>query len=158
MFESAHLDEADDVMALRDSIAQWLIERGVDQWLRGDFPRHRLRAWIEQVQLHVHRRGGEIVATVAVLGDDPAFWSDRRGDAGYIHLLMVDRAHAASGLGDAAVTYAEQGIRDHGGRLARLDVVASNATLQCWYEQRGYRPVGTLNGGLSNRCHAISDP
>lgn len=83
-----------------------------------------------------------IAAAVAVLDDDPEIWSDGRRDAGYIHLLMVGRAHAGSGFGDAALAHAEEITRDRGGHLARLDAVASNAKMQDWYKQRGYRSVG----------------
>lgn len=133
----------DALVVLRDEIAQWLLEEDIRQWLPGEFPTARMQAWVEHGDVFVHRRDGRIVAVVAVLDDDLEIWDDDRDDAGYIHLLMVDRIHAGIGLGDAALAHAEARVRDRGGRLARLDVVASNEFLRRWYEARGYEVVGS---------------
>lgn len=143
MFKLAAADDAEELVGLRDDVARWLLGRGIKQWLPGEFSQQRMRSWIQQGYVHVCRRDDVIAAAVAVLEDDPDIWSDGRRDAGYIHLLMVDRAHAGAGLGDAALAHAEEMIRDAGGRFARLDAVASNVRMQDWYEQRGYRSVGT---------------
>lgn len=102
-----------------------------------------MRAWVERGDVLVHRRGVQIAAAVAVLDHDPAIWEDDHESAGYVHLLMVDRAHAGMGLGDTALAHAEDRMRGRGQWLARLDVVASNRALQNWYEDRGYQIVGT---------------
>lgn len=155
VFEPAEVDDAEDLVALRNSVARWLVDRGIDQWLPGEFSRKRIRSWIERGRVHVHRRAGTIVAAVAILDADPGIWRDDRPDAGYIHLLMVDRAHAGSGLGDAALAYAEHQIRDRGGTVARLDAVASNVALQAWYEQRGYRRVSRTAVGDQDLYDAV---
>ena len=143
MFERAERDDIDELLVLRDALARWLSDRGIEQWLPGELPRQRLGAWVDRGRVHVHRHRGEIVAAVAALDDDPEIWNDGRVDAGYIHLLMVDRRHAGRGLGEAGLAYAEQQIRDGGGRVARLDTVATNTALQSWYERHGYRRAGT---------------
>lgn len=133
----------DALVVLRDQVAEWLLGHDIQQWLPGEFPTARMQAWVERGDVFVHRRDGRIVAVVAVLNEDLEIWDDDREDAGYIHLLMVDRAHAGVGLGDAALAYAEEQVRERGGRVARLDAVASNAELRRWYQARGYRVVGS---------------
>jgi ribosomal protein S18 acetylase RimI-like enzyme len=142
LFEHAKLHDVKALVELRDQVARWLLERGIQQWLPSEFSAVRMQAWVERGDVFVNRRDGRIVAAVAVLDADPEIWDDDPGNAKYIHLLMVDRAHAGVGLGDAALAYAEERVRDRGGRLARLDAVASNEVLRCWYEARGYEVVG----------------
>lgn len=142
LFELADPDDVDDLVGLRDRIARWLLEQGILQWLPGEFPRGRMRAWVERGDVFVHRRDGRIAAVVAVLDQDPAIWDDDHAEAGYVHLVMVDRAHTGGGLGDAAMAHAERRLRRRGRRVARLDAVASNAILRRWYEERGYETVG----------------
>lgn len=142
MFETAGRDDVDELCALRDRIAGWLLERGIEQWLPGEFPAVRMAAWLERGDVFVHRRNGRIAAAVAVLDEDPTVWDDHDQGAGYVHLLMVDRAFAGTGLGDGAIAFAEQELCRRGRRIARLDAVASNSFLRGWYDQRGYRVVG----------------
>lgn len=138
--------ESEDVgalVALRDNIARWLLQRGIQQWLPGEFSTGRMQTWVHRGDVFVRRRDGRIVAAVAVLDEDPEIWDDDDDGAAYIHLLMVDREHAGVGLGDAALSFAEEQVRDRGGCVARLDAVASNAVLCRWYQARGYRVVGS---------------
>ena len=143
LFQRANAEDADDLVALRDQVARWLLERDIHQWLPGEFPVARMQAWIGHGDVFVHRRDVRIVAAVAVLDAAPEIWDDDRKDAGYIHLMMVDREYASLGLGDVTLAFAEQRVRDRGGRLARLDAVASNAVLRGWYQSRGYEVVGS---------------
>ena len=141
--ERACRGEAGALVSLRDSIASWLQSRGVRQWLPGEFDVERMRSWIDGDAVDVCRVDGQIVAAVAVLWDDPC-WAGHPGHAGYIHGLMVDRQLAGHGLGDVMLAHAEQRIRQAGRTHARLDAVRSNTALHDWYQQRGYRPIGTV--------------
>jgi GNAT superfamily N-acetyltransferase len=143
LFESAVPGDVDELVGLRDRVARWLVERGIQQWQPGEFSVARMRTWVDRGDVYVHRREGRIVAAVAVLEKDPDIWGDQPADAAYVHLLMVDRAHAGAGLGAAALSYAEGRARDLGAHRARLDAVASNPWLRRWYEDRGYEVVGS---------------
>lgn len=141
--ELAHPEEVEALVGLRDDVAEWLVRRGIEQWVPGEFSLDRMRDWIGQRAVHVARRGGRPIAAAAVLWEDPEIWGEDDQRAGYIHLLMVDRAHGGQGLGDHMLAHAEQVIRRHGRSRARLDAVASNRRLVAWYRDRGYEPVGT---------------
>lgn len=143
VFEVARPGDVDELVELRERTARWLVDRGIAQWLPGEFGTERMSRWVAAGHVHVLRRAEAIAAVVALFDADPEVWPDAGADAGYIHLLMVDRRHAGAGLGDAALTHAEERIRARGGRLARLDAVATNGTLHRWYRDRGYREVGT---------------
>ncbi len=137
----ARPDDVAALVALRDSLARWLLSLGVRQWLPGEFRVDRMRGWVDPSWVHVHRSDGDIAAAVAVLPSDTAIWADD-GDAGYIHLLMVAREHAGRGLGDEALAHAERLLTGSGRSLSRLDAVSANPALHQWYAARGYDPVG----------------
>lgn len=137
----ARPDDVAALVALRDSLARWLLSTGVRQWLPGEFSVDRMRDWVDRSWVHVHRIEDDIAAAVAVLPSDTAIWPED-GDAGYIHLLMVARDHAGRGLGDETLTDAERLIAGSGRSLSRLDVVSANPALHQWYVARGYVPVG----------------
>ena len=142
--ERASPDDAAELVQLRDRLATWLQARGVAQWRPGEVGLDRVRAWIERGAVDLCRGDGGIDAAVAVLWDDPVWAGRDRDDAGYVHLLLVDRRRAGQGLGDVMLAHAEQRIRQAGRVRVRLDAVTSNSVLRQWYQRRGYRPVGTV--------------
>jgi protein-tyrosine phosphatase len=134
--------DAGAVLQLRDSLASWLVARGIDQWRPGDMP----LAWIEECAaqgwIFTARREGDLVGSVTLVWTDPLIWADRNEPAGYIHMLMVDREHAHLGLGRSLLDWAEQQIVVSGHRRARLDCVSGNPGLCAYYERAGYQLVG----------------
>ena len=131
------------ILRLRDGLATWMLERGIEQWRPGEMP----AKWIDQCIAHgwvfVARDGDRIVGSVALVSADPFIWGDRAESAGYVHMLMVDRALAGHGFGRALLAWTERRIASVGTRLARLDCVCSNAELRAYYERAGYTLVGT---------------
>ncbi len=98
-FTPATLSDVPVLVALRDALATWLLQQGIEQWNPGEFGVERMRRWVADGRVFVHRRDGEPVAAVAVIWDDPRIWPADEVKAGYIHLLMVDRRFPGEGLG-----------------------------------------------------------
>ena len=141
--EVATRQDLDGLLGLREQLGAWLASRGIDQW-QTPMPRERLRSWIDDDAVLVHRAGGRIAGAVALLQDDPEIWGDDDGVAArYVHLLMVDRAFAGRGLGDQILRRAEGHAHAAGARRVRLDAAADNARLQAWYADRGYAAVAS---------------
>lgn len=131
-----------DLISLRDELAGWLIGRGIQQWEPGDFPEEHLGKWVGDGGVRTLREDGRLVATIAVLNEDP-IWSPDGVSAGYVHVLMVARSHAGRGLGSAVLAAAEQTIHENGRDWVRLDAVAMNHRLIRWYLHQGYTRAGT---------------
>lgn len=140
---SAVIEDAPKLVELRNGLAEWMLNRGIEQWQPDQFDVEHLTAWIEAGLIFIYPKGDQIAASVAVLENDPLIWGPDDGDAGYIHMLMVDRRWSGRGLGHRTLEWAERHIERKGKERVRLDVTAANATLQQWYTERGYEIVDT---------------
>ena len=47
----------------------------------------------------VVRAEAQLLATVAIVFEDPLVWGSSAGEAGYVHMLMVDRSVSGRGIG-----------------------------------------------------------
>lgn len=134
--------DAGDVVRLRDDVAAWMVERRIEQWRPGEIPLEWIEACLGHGWVHVVRVDDTLVASVTVVWEDPLVWGPSEDPAGYIHMLMVDRAYAGLQIGQSLLEWTENHIRGSGRALARLDCVRSNRRLRDYYERAGYRVVG----------------
>ena len=130
------------ILGLRDALASWMVEQGIDQWRPGDMPLSWIQLWIAQGWVFAARRDGILVGSLTLVSSDPFIWGDRNQPAGYIHMLMVNRACGRLGLGRLLLDWAEQRIKRAGHRRARLDCVGTNGALRYYYENAGYLFAG----------------
>jgi ribosomal protein S18 acetylase RimI-like enzyme len=137
----ATVDQAGAVLGLRDELARWMLERGIEQWRPGDLPLAWIRECISQGWVYVLARDEELIGSVTIVWHDPLIWGARSEPAGYIHMLMVDRFFAGRRIGRALLEWAERFIAQSGCELARLDCPRSNGSLRGYYERAGYHFV-----------------
>ena len=135
---SAVADDADELHALREAAARWLVGQGVRQWQPGEVDIRTIRRQIEGGEWFVHRRTGRLLAALRFLWSDPLFWGEQPDDAAYVHGLVIDRRHAGEGLGAGALRWAEERARTAGRTYLRLDHAADNARLARYYRERGF--------------------
>ncbi|MGZ4658156.1 MAG: GNAT family N-acetyltransferase [Blastococcus sp.] len=90
-------------------------------------------------------------AACRLVWSDVAVWGERPGDAGYVHGLVVDRAHAGTGLGRHLLSWAGGRARDRGRPFLRLDCVQTNERLRDYYRALGFREVGRREFQNSSR-------
>lgn len=141
--------DVDAILALRDDATAWLAGRGIDQWARPwpDERSQRLRiaascaageTWM------VRRRGGEVIATVAVDTDgDPRLWAaaELQEPARYLHRMIVARAAAGVGLGALLIDWIAAAAALDGARWLRVDVWTTNLALHTYYRAHGFADV-----------------
>jgi len=138
MFEPALLGDADELLALREAAAQWLVERGIRQWLTGEVDVRTVREQIDAGEWFLHRRNGVVSVALRFLWADPLFWGEQPDDAAYVHGLVIDRRHVGEGLGAAALGWAEETARTAGRTYLRLDHAAENERLARYYRELGF--------------------
>jgi len=147
----------DAVMAILREAADWLSARGNPQWQHWymDFGERMLRERLEHQEVYLFRLDSTPVGTLAIQWSDPDVWSERGLDAlaGYIHGMGIARSVGGQRVGQQMLEWAVETIATRVRRFARLDAMASNEPLCRYYEERGFRPLGTvvLAGNFTTR-------
>ncbi len=131
-------DDAPAIVALRDGLARWLAETGVNQWQEGEITVDQVASGARLGEWHVAEVDGEIVACVRLAWSDPDFWGDDDAPAGYVHGLMVRRDHAGHGWGRGLVEWAARATAAAGHDRLRLDTAAHNTTMVDYYRSLGF--------------------
>ena len=77
-----------------------------------------------------------------LMWSDPAIWRHDDAFAGYVHGLVIDRAHAGQGLGRHLLDWAARETKMTGASKLRLDCAETNLALRNYYRRCGFREVG----------------
>lgn len=138
-------EDAATFAEIHEEVVSWLLARGIQQWQAGTLPIKWVQDAIASGEVYVACEDGAVIATVMLQETDPKTWSEVSiaDAAGYIHGLRVRRSVAGRGVGRALIAWAEQEFIARGKQLARLDCWAESDALCAYYEQAGYRRVGT---------------
>ena len=146
-YSIAQVDAADEAalaafVSVHEEAAAWLWERGIRQWLPGEFTAQALRRILDGGEVYLARRDGAAAGGFTLQWEDAAAWGAQPPDAGYLHALCVRRADAGRGLGAALLDYAGQRVAEAGREWLRLDCWAGNDVLRAYYERHGFSPCG----------------
>lgn len=152
----AAADDAAAIVTLRDTLAEGLLAQGIRQWHPGEVDVDDVRDQIARGEWYVVRDAG-IIGTLRLIWSDQRIWADLVGPddnhAGYVHGLMVDPDQRGTGLGQSLLAWAEDQMRAHGRRVARVDCVASNERLRAHYRALGYTERGVRD--VDPRWHPL---
>ncbi len=146
----AAADEVDAFIDLLEDAAQWMRDRGIEQWQPGSMRAQR-QAFVraqESGGLFLAVDSGQIAGGVILTAQPDPIWVDRPEAAAlYLSKLVVARARTSEGLGARIIDDVERIARERGVRWLRLDCVASNEPLARYYQRRGYYPRGAARSG-----------
>ncbi|WP_223885086.1 GNAT family N-acetyltransferase [Nocardia colli] len=136
---AATLDDAEDIAKLRDRLAQWMVDRGIVQWVPGEYPAAAVAEEVARGEWFVWRDENDtLIAVVRLLWRDPEFWGADDAEAGYIHGLMVAPEWRGHGLGDRIIRFCAEQTLANGITRQRLDFAANNAVLRKYYTAQGF--------------------
>ncbi len=138
----AGLADRDPILLILEEASEWLLSKGIRQWLPGSFPLEVIDGRIARGELYLGRIDGEPAGTYTLLWSDPEIWGEQPSNAGYVHSLAVSRAHAGCGLGQELLRHAEQVVAGTGRRYLRLDCWSGSEKLRGYYTRAGFRHVG----------------
>jgi ribosomal protein S18 acetylase RimI-like enzyme len=150
----ARAADYDSVMAILREAADWISACGNPPWNHWymDAGERILRDRIAHHEVFLARRDGIPVGTVTIQWNDAETWGERGldGSAGYIHAIAIARSVGGMRVGERLLEWAVETIEGRGRHFVRLDTIAANAVLCSYYEQRGFRSLGTatLFGGM----------
>jgi GNAT superfamily N-acetyltransferase len=139
--------DLDNVVGLVREAADWLGNKGIDQW-QEPWPdragqRERILNDLFKGRTWLARDGKTTVATITIDTDEPLDAEERpvwpteesQRPALYVRRVIVTRRYARLGLGAALMDWAaDVAQRDHGAELIRIDVRTTNAKLHAYYE------------------------
>lgn len=135
------------LVRLRDHAARWMPARGITgQWRPGELDETHFRRVMAQGEVWLAEAGGRLAGAWELWWEDEDAWGAQPPVAGYVHRLMVDRTAAAPGTGRLLLTAAEHRVAEAGRTSVRLDCLATNAQLNAYYQEAGYRVVGRKEG------------
>jgi ribosomal protein S18 acetylase RimI-like enzyme len=150
----AGLADYDAVMAILREAADWISACGNPPWNHWymDAGERILRERLARHEVYLARRDDVSVGTVTIQWNDAETWGDHGldGSAGYIHAIAIARSVGGMRVGERLLEWAVDTIAARGRQFVRLDAIAVNAVLCSYYEQRGFRSIGTatLFGGM----------
>ncbi|WP_173390587.1 GNAT family N-acetyltransferase [Actinomadura litoris] len=163
--ETAGPDDLDEVLALLNGVASWLMSRGIRQWAIG-FTAEKMAPIIERGELYVVRENGAAIATVTVSTDgDADFWTteERAEPARYVAKLATAREYSGQGLGALLLRWAVDLGSRQGAQWVRLDAWRTNYQLHDFYRKAGWSHLRTVElehrrSGALFQHPAVSDP
>ncbi len=142
--------DLEPLVALYQSVRDWLTDQGTDQWStysKAQF-RERLARSISENCCYVALDGDQLLGTITVdTFADPDFWNvhDQTEDALYVHRMIVDRKAAGKDIGGLLLDYAVNLAAAKEKRWLRLDAWRTNTKLHAYYVNRGFAMVRVIS-------------
>jgi GNAT superfamily N-acetyltransferase len=149
IFEKAIVADIDRVLELVQKRIKWMDEHDISQWNKTNYlecyPRMYFEEMVSDGRFYVLRdiASNNVVGAVTLLDVDPRWNNDAQSY--YIHNLVSDTEF--SGAGTYIINYCEKLALKNGKNKIRLDCQASNQKLNEYYEELGYKFVGTVQDG-----------
>jgi GNAT superfamily N-acetyltransferase len=142
----ANLNDLNRYIDLLEENADWLRSRGVGKLAPGTYRGlfDYFSTSITRGEVHFCFINDEIAGTLRLLAEDHIIWPEAKGDALYLHNLIVRRAWRGRALGRQLLAWAEQHTRIAGKAFLRLDCFADNAILRKYYEDAGFVSGGEV--------------
>lgn len=140
----ADLGDLDALIGLRRYAESWLHAAGIEQWTDHARGARVIRAGLDEgVTYAVQDDAGAVVASLALNGPDPDFWTpeDDPDSALYLYKFMIGPQGRGTGLGDTLLDWSCEQAQRHGKQWLRLDCWRTNTGLQTYYAHRGFELV-----------------
>lgn len=134
--------DAADIIALRDRLAQWMVDHDIKQWVPGEYPVEVVAEEAARGEWFIWRDAAGLAATVRLIWHDPDFWGeDDNTPAGYVHAVMVAPEQRGREVGSRILQFCADHTLANGITLQRLDTAADNLVLRKYYAAQGFTDV-----------------
>jgi GNAT superfamily N-acetyltransferase len=139
--------DTDTIISLIDEAADWLRDKGTDQWA-SPWPSRaardgRVRRGLRNGNTWIAEAAGQPIATITYRPHgNQKLWDpgEQREPAVYVSRLIVTRSASGLDVGSAMVDWAAaRAVRDWNAQWIRIDVWTTNVALHNYYEKRGFR-------------------
>lgn len=145
--ELASSNDIDNIILLIKKRINWMNEKNIKQWNTTNYldfyNNEYFTSKVENNELYVIKHSEKILGAVVLLSNDPG-WNDNN-KAIYVHNLVSDIE--SKNIGKTILINVEKIAKQKNISFIRLDCQIDNIRLNEYYEDLGYKIVGTCNEG-----------
>ena len=152
-FKQIVVDDKAAVLALFKRSAEKIKRMQVNHWQYWNNPPADKIKWVEE---GIHNSEffyifveGVNVGMVRILDEDLPYWGRQDEKAKYIHSLVVREQFNGKGISNAAIKAVGAMAQENNCKYIRLDADSENPKLCEYYENQGFKKVGTKTLTLS---------
>ncbi|HTE57957.1 MAG TPA: GNAT family N-acetyltransferase [Verrucomicrobiae bacterium] len=142
IFTLATDSDAHLLAGLLTDAMHYKVEHGDETWGSEDYSDKEAAELIALCPIYLVKSGAEALGTVALQTEDKS-WTERPGDALYLHRIAVAASARGQNLGKRIIDWALAQTAESGRQFLRLDCDSRNAGLCAYYEKQGFNQVGT---------------
>ncbi|AWB44831.1 hypothetical protein DCC85_11785 [Paenibacillus sp. CAA11] len=148
IIREAKPSDADAVRELLVEAANWMVQKGIDQWRPESFTREEVSSYFDSRRIFLGFAGDEPAAMFTLQESDPSYWGEMNDpDYYYLHRLNVRTKYRRMGLSEQMMKWAIQKTLEDGKKGIRLDCVSTNLNLNLLYQSLGFRYMATRYNG-----------
>ncbi len=142
LFRRLHDQELDEGYAIIVEVTNWLLSRGIRQWLQ-PFPPEMYHERQERGENYGLLVDDELAAVVSLIDYRPEYWSEHLPKTRYKWLatLASSRKFKGQKLGELTMSEAEQFLAKEGLPAIYLDCIYGDGVLPQFYTSLGYQLV-----------------
>lgn len=122
----------------RNRILQ-LANKNIKQWEYEEVTWEALSKSYECHDFYIVEKEEKAVGAFAIVDYDPSYWcNDKKGEALYLHKVMVDESVEKQGVSDKILDYFKEKGKKEGYSKVKLDVREYKDKLRKFYERNGF--------------------
>jgi len=146
--------DLDQVVEMFQTAAKKINKMNIDHWQYWKDPPADKIQWVKeglanQEYHYVRNEAGDIVGMLRILDQDLMYWGAQQEKAKYVHSLVVKEAYNGQGLGQQVLKQVAEQAKVAGCSYLRLDADSKNPKLCQYYENMGFKRVGSTTQRIS---------
>ncbi|GGG13152.1 N-acetyltransferase [Dokdonia pacifica] len=149
MIVPAKISEIPEILSLTKACAAFMISKGIYQWNEHYPSKEAFERDIDRNELYVLKIENQIIGTIVIstyMDDEYTAidWLSPNTNNLYIHRLAVHPSFQKKGYAVQLMDHAEAFAKANNVASIRLDTFSQNSRNQKFYEQRGYKRLGSI--------------
>ncbi|WP_019037311.1 GNAT family N-acetyltransferase [Psychroflexus tropicus] len=146
--------DLDQVINMFQAAAKKINRLQVDHWQYWNDPPEDKIQWVKEGLAnaeynYVKNKEGVTIGMLRILDQDLMYWGEQDEKAKYVHSLVVKEAYNGQGLGQQILEQVAELARQDQCRYLRLDADSKNPKLCQYYENMGFKQVGSTKQRIS---------
>lgn len=136
--------DTDRLYAIIKECAEWLKSKNILQW-NPPYPKKLFSKDVESGTVFCFKDNNELIGTATLLTEKPFYypreiWNDEVS-TWYLCRFAVSRDLKNTGAGEEIISVIENGAKQLGIEVIRMDIVKTNSFLEKYYTRLGYNNV-----------------